>query len=891
MSLPAEKETTLLKLAMAKPASERLAFLKSECEEDQDLFHRLETVVASAEAAVSDAETVQANAGTMLLNLSDLEGTLRVNPEAGPPTVLLDLALEPTDSTIGKFIGRYKLVEKLGEGGCGSVYVAEQTEPVRRRVALKVIKLGMDTEQVVSRFEAERQALAMMDHPNIAKALDAGATETGRPYFVMELVRGIKLTDYCNQAKLSIKGRLDLFIQVCKAIQHAHQKGIIHRDIKPSNILVSLPDGVPVPKVIDFGIAKATADRLTDSPVYTQLHTFMGTPAYMSPEQAEMSGLDIDTRSDIYSLGVALYELLTDLTPFDAHELAKSGIDGIRKTIREQEPLRPSAKLATLTGEELTATAKRRSVEASRLIHAVRGDLDWIVMKCLEKDRARRYETANGLAHDIQRHLNCEPVLARPPSRVYEFQKTVRRHKFGFAATAAIILVMAGGIALTAWQAEVARGAAKRALAQQARADQVAGFLKDMLKTVGPSVASGRDTTLLREILTNTVSRLDKEFSDRPDVEADLRFVIGRTYRDLGEYPAAIAMLRRVLELRRKVFGDRSDAVGETLMELAVANGLQGDWAHAERLQREALSIRSETLGPDSPIMADMYNNLGLILQYSGKLRQSSDALHTALAIKQKILKPPNEKLADAQLNLSLLDYELGDYAEGEQQARIALKAYRDLFGEKLPKDKIGMALHNMAKNLREEGKLDEAERAIRDAMSVYNRLYPDGHSFQVEALEDLGLTLQKKGDARGAEAAFRDGVAMGTKVLGKDHPQTLRHMRCLAAVLGANPAGRAEADELMEQAMKSARATLAKQPAVLAMCLVDQADYLMVTKDRPQDAEPVLLEAYNLLNSSVTSSAQLKKVCHDLEVLYGKLNRPEDARKWAGKAAELAGV
>ncbi len=891
MSLSAEKETTLLKLAMAKPAAERLAFLKSECEEDQDLFHRLETVVAGAESAVSDAETVQANAGTMLLNFSDLEGTLRVNPEAGPPTVLLDLAHEPTDSTIGKFIGRYKLVEKLGEGGCGSVYVAEQTEPVRRRVALKVIKLGMDTEQVVSRFEAERQALAMMDHPNIAKALDAGATETGRPYFVMELVRGIKLTDYCNQAKLSIKGRLDLFIQVCKAIQHAHQKGIIHRDIKPSNILVSLPDGVPVPKVIDFGIAKATADRLTDSPVYTQLHTFMGTPAYMSPEQAEMSGLDIDTRSDIYSLGVALYELLTDLTPFDAHELAKSGIDGIRKTIREQEALRPSAKLATLAGEELTATAKRRSLEASRLVHAVRGDLDWIVMKCLEKDRARRYETANGLANDIQRYLNCEPVLARPPSRVYEFQKTVRRHKFGFAATAAIILVMAGGIALTAWQAEVARGAAKRALSQQARADQVAGFLKDMLKTVGPSVARGRDTALLREILTNTTARLDKEFSDRPDVEADLRFTIGRAYRDLEEYPAAIAMQRRVLELRRKVFGDRSDAVAETLMEMAVDYGYQGDWAHAEQLQREALSIRRETLDPNSPIMADTYNNLGLILQYEGKLRQASDALHTALAIKQKILKPPNEKLADAQLNLSLLDYRLGDYVEGDQQARIALKAYRELFGEKLPSDKIGMALHNMAKNLREEGKLDEAERAVRDAMAVYNRLYPDGHSFQVEALEDLGLTLQKKGDARGAEAAFRDGIAMGTKVLGKDHPQTLRHMRCLAVVLGANPAGGAEADELMQQAMKSARATLAKQPAVLAMCLLDQADYLIEIKKRLQDAEPVLLEAYGLLNSSVTASAHVKKVCHELEVLYGKLNRPDDARKWAAKAAELAGA
>ena len=320
------------------------------------------------------------------------------------------------DEAVGQKIGRYKILEKVGEGGCGVVYVAEQTEPVRRRVALKVIKLGMDTKQVVARFEAERQALAMMDHPNIAKVLDAGTTETGRPYFIMELVRGIRITDYCDQNKLATRERLELFIKICQAIQHAHQKGIIHRDIKPSNILVTLHDGVPVPKVIDFGIAKATTDqRLTDKTIYTQLQQFVGTPAYMSPEQAEMSGLDVDTRSDIYSLGVLLYELLTGKTPFDANELMSQGIDAMRKTIREKDPLRPSTKLATLKGEELTTAAKRRSVETSKLAKLLSGDLDWIVMKCLEKDRTRRYETANGLAMDLKRHLNNETVVARPP--------------------------------------------------------------------------------------------------------------------------------------------------------------------------------------------------------------------------------------------------------------------------------------------------------------------------------------------------------------------------------------------------------------------------------------------------------------------------------------------
>src|SRR3989454_1140346 len=328
----------------------------------------------------------------------------------------------------GTSIGRYKLLERVGEGGCGVVYVAEQTQPVRRRVALKVIKLGMDTKQVVARFEAERQALAMMDHPNIAKVLDAGTTDVGRPYFVMELVRGIRITDYCDQANLSTRERLDLFIKVCQAIQHAHQKGIIHRDIKPSNILVTLSDGVPVPKVIDFGIAKATEGRLTDATVYTQLHQFIGTPAYMSPEQAEMSGLDIDTRSDIYSLGVLLYELLAGSTPFDAKELMASGIDAMRKTIREKEPMRPSTRLATLGAGQLTTTAKRRSADTSKLLHQLKGDLDWIVMKCLEKDRARRYETANGLAADLKRHLNNEPVTARPPSASYRLQKAFHRN-------------------------------------------------------------------------------------------------------------------------------------------------------------------------------------------------------------------------------------------------------------------------------------------------------------------------------------------------------------------------------------------------------------------------------------------------------------------------------
>jgi WD40 repeat protein/serine/threonine protein kinase len=353
----------------------------------------------------------------------------------------------------GDHIGRYKLLQKIGEGGCGVVYMAEQEEPVRRKVALKVIKLGMDTKSVIARFEAERQALALMDHPNIAKVLDAGATDTGRPYFVMELVRGVRITDYCDQHDLPTRERLNLVMQVCHAIQHAHQKGIIHRDIKPSNILVTLHDGVPAPKVIDFGIAKATSDqRLTDKTLFTAFEQFIGTPAYMSPEQAEMSGLDIDTRSDIYALGVLLYELLTGRTPFDAKRLLQAGLGEIRRIIREEEPPRPSTCLSTLTQADLTAIAKHHQSEPARLTSLMRGDLDWIAMKCLEKDRTRRYETANGLAADIERHLSNEPVTAGPPSNLYRFQKMVRRNKVTFAAAGTVVAALVIGLGISLWQ-------------------------------------------------------------------------------------------------------------------------------------------------------------------------------------------------------------------------------------------------------------------------------------------------------------------------------------------------------------------------------------------------------------------------------------------------------
>ncbi len=422
---------------------ERASFVAEACGDNAVLFNAVETLLREyAERCMRD-QTI-----------------------AGPTSAKAVVGEGP-----GSVIGRYKLVERLGEGGCGIVFRAEQTEPVQRAVALKIIRLGMDTEEVVARFEAERQALALMEHPHIAQVLDAGATPAGRPFFVMELVRGEPVTKFCDDHRLNTVARLRLFVQICSAVQHAHQKGVIHRDLKPSNILVALHDGVPLPKIIDFGIAKATAGRLTDKTLFTAYEQFMGTPAYMSPEQAGLGGADVDTRSDIYSLGVLLYELLTGQPPLVPEKLQAAGVDEVRRLIREIEPARPSAQLTTLDGATLTARARQHDTDATRLVAGIRGDLDWIVMRCLEKDRARRYDSASALADDIGRHLANEPIAARSPGSFYVLQKLVRRHRVVFATTAAVgfALLLGFGAALRSYLNE--REARAKTVTALARSD------------------------------------------------------------------------------------------------------------------------------------------------------------------------------------------------------------------------------------------------------------------------------------------------------------------------------------------------------------------------------------------------------------------------------------
>jgi len=417
------REEKLFADALALPPTERVAFIESECANDADLRTRLLALLAAHDASEEF--------------LSDSPLSRVAHLEEAP----------------GDRIGHYTLLRKLGEGGCGRVYLAEQHEPVRRQVALKVVKLGMDTREIIARFEAERQALALMEHPNIARVYDAGATEAGRPFFVMEFVDGVPITQFCDAQNLPVRDRLDLFVGLCQALQHAHQKGVIHRDIKPSNILVALQDGVPTPKIIDFGIAKATQGRLTEHTLITRFEQVVGTPAYMSPEQADLRETDIDTRSDIYSLGVLLYELLSGRPPFDPKSLLQAGIAEIRRIIRETEPPRPSTVVSTLGLADRTIIAQHRRASPTRLPSELRGDLDWIVMRCLEKQRDRRYGTAAELAEDIRRHLRSEPVQARPPNAAYRARRFVRRHRMACAAAAAVALSLMAGAVVSTWQA------------------------------------------------------------------------------------------------------------------------------------------------------------------------------------------------------------------------------------------------------------------------------------------------------------------------------------------------------------------------------------------------------------------------------------------------------
>ena len=775
MSNQNPREEAIVNGALQLPPEQRTLYLKAACGDDAALQER---VRAALEARLGGATVPMTH--------------------APPAQGTIEISVAPSEKP-GDRIGPYKILQLIGEGGCGMVYMAEQDQPVRRRVALKVIKLGMDTRQVVARFEAERQALALMDHPNIAKVLDAGSTETGRPFFVMELVRGIRITDYCDQNNLSTNQRLELFIQVCRAIQHAHQKGIIHRDIKPSNILVTLHDGVPVPKVIDFGIAKAMDQRLTDKTLFTQFEQFIGTPAYMSPEQAEMSGLDIDTRADIYSLGVLLYELLTSRTPFDAKELLAAGLDAMRRVIREQEPPKPSTRLSTMLDGDLTTVAKQRHAPPPKLIHIVRGDLDWIVMKALEKDRTRRYETASGFATDIEHFLTNQPVVARPPSTVYRVRKLVRRNRLAFAAASAVTASILIGLVVSTWLYLREKEDRRVAVREAKRSQQVALFLEDMLKGVGPSVALGRDTMLLREILDKTVQRLTTDLRDQPEVQAELCNTIGEVYRALGQSKKAEEMHRDARSLQKKGSGANRADVARSLADLAFVMRDQGKLAEAESLQREALDLRRKLYGNEHADVAESLNSVALVLRSEGKLVEAERLHREALAMQRKLLGNENPAIAISLNNLAWALRDEGKQAEAEQAFRESLAMQKKLLGENHPA--VAITTDNLAFVLRDEGKLAEAETLVRQSLAMQRKVFGEEHPSVATALNNLALVLAAQGKFTEAAKLHREALAMRRKLLGADHPEVAVSLDNLALVLRKQKQ-LAEAESLEREAL-----------------------------------------------------------------------------------------
>ena len=818
MSEPLDHLEEAFAAALACPATERTAFLEQLTLSNPSLAAELSTLLKASETSGDFLEDQPA----------------ATFASAGRRALVGEIREGATEEMPGARIGRYRLVEKLGEGGCGVVYLADQEEPVQRRVALKIIKLGMDTRAVVARFEAERQALALMDHPHIARVFDAGETQRGRPFFVMELVEGVPITRFCDEQRLALAPRLELFIKVCHAIQHAHQKGVIHRDIKPSNVLVARQDGEAVPKIIDFGIAKATETRLTAHTLVTEFAQIVGTPAYMSPEQMDFVRADIDTRSDVYALGVLLYELLAGRTPFATTDLLRGGFDEMRRQICDVEPARPSVAVAALSGEVRATVASGRNLEPGRVTGQLRGELDWIVMRCLEKDRARRYATASALAEDVRRHLNNETVTAAAPGGLYALKKFARRHRAAFAAGIAFASLLIAAVGVSGWLAaratqaerlaqerlrteQAARAGAERERAraiaaekqakdEAARATAINDFLQnDILIQANPSRQSDRNLTV-RDAVDAAARRIDWKFVGQPLVELTLRETLGRTYLTLGEYVSAESQVDRAIQLAQGQVGAehaRTINLQATRTDLL---RLQGRLREAETLARELLAVQTRLRGANSEEAMNMRHQVAALLLDLGRPDEAEPLMLAVVAAHQRDRGAEDGVTLNARNTLGNIWFELGRIEEAENLHR-ELLAIRVRFAGAESLDAT-YSMSGLATVLRWKGEFGEAADLQRNVVTIRGKVLGQEHPDTLSALHNLAFTLSEEGrPAAALEPATRVWEAR-RRVLGAVHPVTVVTAHTVA-VIYRRLNRLDEAETLLTSTLESAREVL----------------------------------------------------------------------------------
>jgi len=821
-------------------------------------------------------------------------------------------------------IGPYRIHEPLGEGGMGTVYRATQLQPVRREVALKIVKAGMDTREVVARFQSERQALAVMDHSNIAKVLDGGATDRGRPYFVMELVRGVPITEYCDQHRLGTAERIGLFLQVCDAVQHAHQKGVIHRDLKPSNVLVAIQDATPVPKIIDFGIAKAVASNLTDTTLVTTLGQVLGTPAYMSPEQAERTGLDVDTRTDVYSLGVMLYELLSGSLPFDRDALSKPDFV-LRYVLRERDVPTPSARLSSLADTQDTV-ARNRQTSVRTLRRELSGDLDWIVMKAMEKDRTRRYATASELAADLRRFMAQETVSARPPTAAYRFSRFARRHRGPLAAGVALLVALTGG-ATASWIGFVrAERNAEQAVAAADRAEAVTAFLDRMLRAADPTGARGPATTV-QDVLDAAGAEVeDGALDGSPLVEAAVRRSIAGSYMNLGLHEKASAHFVSALALLEATPGaserERIDVIRE-LGQLARREArLEDADRHYQRALGLADSLAASGGGENSEALVnDIRSDYGLLLRDMDRIDEAAEILEALAASERRLLAPDDIDLATTLNNLALVKRAQGDndaaiglfeetlevlrralgpshiyvaavlesigslhqyegrHEEASGLMREALDMRREILGSRHPD--ITNSLNSLGLLYVEMDSLELAASYLDEAYSMSVDVLGAQHTRTATILNSMGLLALARHDPVGAESAFRRAVAIREAALGERHRNTLNANSNLAAALVL--ADRAADAEALARYVAGLQESIGLDDPLLVGSTQRTWGRALTALRRLDEAEDHLLEAHAIQDQALGSAhPHTRSTVEALVELYNTWDRPRDAEAWA---------